>query len=342
MDLKCPCCEKGFSGKTAQTRLNSHCKAIHFIYYRQHIRPLKDPKLVNHDAYIRQKQKDPAKVRKDRLMARMRKKAKKEQIDCIVQGVHLAAPHAPGNTNIDPTNPFYTIEFKLRIFIGLTLRELVSFDVIPTLEKALANLVDEELQYTPSSQQAIFEETARALLEPDKDADQSQIISLPVATGLSMKHPRIRPMNLRAQVRNALAVARSAEHPNFLALTYYKYRQAIYDSEFYEERLQHYLLAHEGRLLNPERNIDHNLVEKRAAELAAECRPRNRPTTGTATMKRRGTASLPPSEDEDEDEEDEDDGDEDDGEYEEEQEHQFPLPLPEVIPDSDREYSVEL
>lgn len=326
--LRCPCCEKGFSGKTAQARLNSHCKAIHFIYYRQHIRPLKDPKLVNHDAYIRQKQKDPTKVQKDRLMARMRKKALKEQISRItLQGVHIEAPYAPGNTDIDPTNPFYTIEFTLRIFIGPTLKELVSFDVIPTLEGALASLVDEQ-SCASSPQRTTFETTG--LPEPGSGEDQS------ITTRLSLQRVQARPLDLRSKIMGALAVARSAELLHPLALTYYKYRQAIHDSEFYEERLQHYLLTQEGRSLNPEQHVDHDLIKKRAAELAAGYRPKPRSTSGTTAMNK---STLPPDEDEDEDEED--------GEYEEEQEYQSlrvrpDVKLPEVIPDSDREHSPEL
>lgn len=119
---RCPCCGKAFSGKTAKTRFNSHCKTSHITYYREHIRPLKLSEKVNQDAYAKMKQKDPAKIQKDRLIARMRKKAKKEQVDRIARGSHIEPPPTPGDTTIDPTNPFFVVEFILRVFIGLTPR----------------------------------------------------------------------------------------------------------------------------------------------------------------------------------------------------------------------------
>lgn len=335
MDLKCPCCEKGFSGKTRQARLNSHCKASHFAHYRQHIRPLKDVKQVNHDAYVRRKQKDPGKVRNDRLMARMRKRATKEQVDLLRLGVHAEIPPVPVSVdmNIDQTNPFYVVEFILRVFIGLTFKELISFDIISTLERALTSLAAEESESLSHAYSPQLLKHTDAILQ-----------TTPPSSAIVTQDTKI---NLSSLVGNALAIARSSEDLHSLALAYYKYRQAIHESEFYEERLQSYKsrqLTQEARALNPGHYVDHGLVEIRAAELVAEYKPKKRSGGGTAAGQRGDKPGSVLCEEADQEW---DEGDEEEEEGEEELELLWPVPrvdhqLPNIIPDSDREHSPEL
>lgn len=137
--MECPVCEKAFGGTSAQLRLNTHCKKEHLPYYREHIRPLKDPKLISREAYQRQKAKDPEKIRHQRLLSRLKKKAKTEQINRLVRGAPLnrPKPQAPAHTKINPYNPFYIVEFRLKIFIGVQLADLLAFPISSTLEHHL-------------------------------------------------------------------------------------------------------------------------------------------------------------------------------------------------------------
>lgn len=138
--MECSICKKKFGGATAQTRLNSHTKAAHLDFYRETIRPLKDTKAVNRDSYLRQKEKDPEKVKKARVMSRMRQKARQRQIDRIERATLPSRPYLPTSPEIDPLNPYYIVEYKLRIFIGVTKAELLDFPLEATLRNHLDSI----------------------------------------------------------------------------------------------------------------------------------------------------------------------------------------------------------
>ncbi|KAI5849427.1 hypothetical protein DFP73DRAFT_524453 [Morchella snyderi] len=215
--LKCPCCSKQFGGTTARNRLNTHCKEKHLEYYRASIRPLKSTKDINRDAYLRQKEKNPEKVRKDRILARLRKKARDEQIDCIMRSQPVSPPPQPGSTDIDPSNPYFVVEYSLRIFAGSTVGELLAFDVVSALQTSLDTVEN----------------------------------------------------TLKNQITNALYVARTQPLPG-LVYKYDLYKQALRDTEFYQERLDKYEKLkdiQESKMLMPENFVDDDLVQRRVQEL---------------------------------------------------------------------------
>lgn len=117
--------------------MNSHTTAYHLDFYRESIRPLKDTKAINRDSYLRQKQKDPEKVKKARVMSRMRKKARQKQIDRIERAALPLRPTPPNPPEINASNPFYVIKHQLRIFIGVKKADLIDFPVATPLEAQL-------------------------------------------------------------------------------------------------------------------------------------------------------------------------------------------------------------
>lgn len=127
-----PSCRRSFGGTTGQKNLNSHLKNTHTEYYRTYVRPIKGPKRINHDAYIRQKQKDPEKVKRHRLLARLRKQARKEQVECMKRQRSPSPPQAPDSTllAIDNTNPYFVLESECGVFVGHTKGDLMDCDVI--------------------------------------------------------------------------------------------------------------------------------------------------------------------------------------------------------------------
>lgn len=132
---RCPAdssCRRSFGGTTAQKNLNSHLKNAHTEYYRTYVRPIKGPKRINHDAYIRQKQKDPEKVKRHRLLARLRKQARKEQVECMKRQRSPSPPQAPdsGLLAIDAANPYFVLESECGVFVGHTKRDLMNCDVV--------------------------------------------------------------------------------------------------------------------------------------------------------------------------------------------------------------------
>lgn len=127
-----PSCRRSFGGTTGQKNLNSHLKNAHTEYYRTYIRPIKGPKRINHDAYIRQKQKDPEKVKRHRLLARLRKQARKEQIERMKRQCSPSSPQAPDSAllAIDMANPYFVLESEFGVFVGHTKSDLMDCDVI--------------------------------------------------------------------------------------------------------------------------------------------------------------------------------------------------------------------
>ncbi|KAH0613803.1 uncharacterized protein H6S33_005689 [Morchella sextelata] len=136
-----PACRRSFGGTTAQKNLNSHLKNVHTEYYRTYVRPIKGPKRINHDAYIRQKQKDPEKVKRHRLLARLRKQARKEQVECMKRQRSPSPPRAPdqGLLAIDMGNPYFVLESECGMFVGHTKGDLMRCDVVKMLEGLASN-----------------------------------------------------------------------------------------------------------------------------------------------------------------------------------------------------------
>lgn len=133
--MDCPICHKHFGGSSAGQRYNAHCKAEHLDYYRRNIRPLKDKKEINRDAYLNRKRRHPNAVEQQRTMARMRKKARQQ---LVTQIQRCASPVPPINADptIDESNPFLLCT-RLGVHVGITFSELLKFDVIGELTSAM-------------------------------------------------------------------------------------------------------------------------------------------------------------------------------------------------------------
>ncbi|KAI5846334.1 hypothetical protein DFP73DRAFT_525842 [Morchella snyderi] len=136
--VQCGVCSKKFGGNTAQDRYKAHCKIEHIEFYRANIRPLKDPKQINRDAYLKRKRTHPEAVETQRIMARMRKKARSEQIEVLERCRSPEPIRHPRAETIDPNNPYY-IATRLGHFVGITLQDLKDFPVQATLERAISN-----------------------------------------------------------------------------------------------------------------------------------------------------------------------------------------------------------
>ncbi|KAI5836950.1 hypothetical protein DFP73DRAFT_532337 [Morchella snyderi] len=133
--VSCTICEKDFNGNTAYTRYKAHCKTEHLEFYRKSIRPLKDPKLINRDAYLKRKQNNPGAIETQRTMARMWKKARMEQIREIQRQHPPEPPPVPEEPFIDENNPYYVASTEFGIFVGVTFADLLGSSIENTLKK---------------------------------------------------------------------------------------------------------------------------------------------------------------------------------------------------------------
>jgi hypothetical protein len=139
--INCPCCTRTFGGKTAQNHLNAHCKKAHLDHYRIHIRPLKDPKTIRHETYIRKKLKSPERLKDQRLMAKFRKNAREELLEDIrTRKSPTPPPKSP--PPIEAANPYHLLEYEFGKFVGNTKVEILEHDVNKSLD-----LISRELSH---------------------------------------------------------------------------------------------------------------------------------------------------------------------------------------------------
>lgn len=133
--MECPICRQKFSGNTTQIRFNSHCKRSHPKFYRDRIRPLETRlprgKVAAHVEDIKTVQQDPKITQKARIMPRLMRKARNNQ---ILRMEFPTRPYKPYPARICIWNPFFVVEHELRIFIGITKEELLAFPVVETLK----------------------------------------------------------------------------------------------------------------------------------------------------------------------------------------------------------------
>ncbi|KAH0613676.1 uncharacterized protein H6S33_005562 [Morchella sextelata] len=131
----CGICGKKFTGTTSDTRYKAHCKTEHLEFYRTSIRLLKDPKLINREAYLKRKKEKPDVVEVQQTMARMRRKARNEQIRSLQNRSPPEPPAIPEEPFIDEFNPYHVASTEFGIFVGVTYAQLLEHSIIVSLER---------------------------------------------------------------------------------------------------------------------------------------------------------------------------------------------------------------
>ncbi|KAI5838506.1 hypothetical protein DFP73DRAFT_530844 [Morchella snyderi] len=131
----CGICGKKFTGTTSDTRYKAHCKTEHLEFYRTSIRPLKDPKLINREAYLKRKKEKPDVVELQQTMARIRRKARNEQIRSLQNRSPPEPPAIPEEPFIDEFNPYHVASTEFGIFVGVRYAQLLENSIIISLER---------------------------------------------------------------------------------------------------------------------------------------------------------------------------------------------------------------
>lgn len=130
--MECPACDEQFNGKLAKSRFNAHVKNNHPKFYREKVWPLKPrPSRRGKNRAAKLTAEEKEKAEKDKVMTRLNKKARSNQMLRIEFAAH---PLQPYPARVSNANPFFVIQHELKIFIGITKADLLAFPVAETLK----------------------------------------------------------------------------------------------------------------------------------------------------------------------------------------------------------------